>query len=223
MEIYLNRLSKISKENGTQKKGPDRGMLLRGVNMHAAGEKRIKKIKRNGVASRGNSFVGQYLAEKVVVKIHPVKNRTKGVGVGAFSGAKNLYHHIRYINRAGAGINNTKAPLFDGTKDKIKGNDFYRFCKNDRHHFRMIVSPERGYLIKDFQKFIQSLMNVLETDLGTKLRWISAIHYDTDDIHAHVIIQGRKSDDTDLVIGRDFISAGIRARAQELAIQFIGY
>jgi hypothetical protein len=33
--------------------------------------------------------------------------------VGAGSGGMNLYHHVRYISRSGAGENEEKAILFD--------------------------------------------------------------------------------------------------------------
>jgi type IV secretory pathway VirD2 relaxase len=32
---------------------------------------------------------------------------------------------------------------------------------------------------------------VVEKDLKTKLEWVAAVHYDTDDRHAHVIIRGK--------------------------------
>jgi type IV secretory pathway VirD2 relaxase len=65
-------------------------------------------------------------------------------------------------------------------------------------------------------------MGRMESDLGTTLNWIGAVHYDTDDIHAHVIIRGVNERGQDLVIGRDYIASGIRARAQEFATELLG-
>jgi len=75
----------------------------------------------------------------VVVKITTVKNKTKGVGSGANSGGQNLYHHIHYISRNRAGEDGEKAILFDAKNEDLGRQDFFELCKNDRHHFRMIL------------------------------------------------------------------------------------
>lgn len=54
------------------------------------------------------------------------------------------------------------------------------------------------------------------------LRWIGTCHYDTDQPHAHVLVRGRKADGRDLVIPRDYIGYGFRARAQEVAQERLG-
>ena len=180
------------------------------------------RLNRRGHVLRGNSFAGNKFGQRVIVKINPVKNRTKGVGAGAGSGAKNLYHHIRYISRSKAGKEGDKAMLFDREKPEMEGMEFFKVCENDRHHFRMILSPENGHAIKDFQGYVRQVMGKIEKDLGTKLEWVSAVHYDTDDIHAHIIIRGKNDRGEDLVIGRDYISTGIRGRAQEIATELLG-
>ena len=58
----------------------------------------------------------------------------------------------------------------------------------------------------------------MERDLGTKLDWIAVDHYKTDNPHLHVLIRGKAEDGRDLVISRDYISRGIRARAQDRVI-----
>lgn len=181
-----------------------------------------RRIKRAGHVARGNSFAGNSFGQRVVVKINPVKNKTKGVGVGAGSGGANLYHHVRYISRPGAGAEGEKAVLFDRDEEGITGNDFFELCKNDRHHFRMIISPENGHEIEDFRGYVRAYMEKVEQDLGTKIEWVGAVHYDTDDVHAHVIMRGVDEKNRDLVIGRDYIAAGLRHRAQEIATDILG-
>ena len=171
---------------------------------------------------RGNSFAGNPFGQRVVVKINPVKNKTKGVGVGAGSGGANLYHHVRYISRSGAGEDGEKAVLFDRENEGLDGKEFFELCKNDRHHFRMIISPENGHDIEDFRGYVRQYMGHVEKDLGTKIEWVGAVHYDTDDVHAHVIMRGVDERNRDLVIGRDYISAGLRLRAQEVATDILG-
>ena len=55
----------------------------------------------------------------------------------------------------------------------------------------------------------------MERDLGSKLDWIAVDHYNTDNPHVHLLIRGKAEDGRDLVISRDYISRGIRARAQD--------
>lgn len=180
------------------------------------------KGKRSDHVARGNSFVGNAFGQRVVIKINPVKNKTKGVGSGAGSGAANLYHHVRYISRSGAGEDGVKAELFDCENEGLDGKEFFELCKEDRHHFRMIISPENGHEIDDFRGFVRAYMDKVEEDLDTKIEWVGAVHYDTDDIHAHVIMRGVNDKGADLVIGRDYISSGMRRRAQEIATDILG-
>ncbi len=58
-------------------------------------------------------------------------------------------------------------------------------------------------------------MKDAERDLGTKLDWIAVDHWNTDHPHIHVLVRGRTDDDQDLVISREYISRGFRARASE--------
>lgn len=203
-----------------------RKSVFKKLRRHAGAEVKNKgagtRLKMRDGIHRGNSFAGSFSGQRVVVKINPVQNRTKGVGVGAGSGAKNLYQHVRYISRSGAGKEETKAVLFDRENDGVDGLAFHGLCKDDRHHFRMIISPENGHQIDDFHGYIRGVMGRMESDLGTSLNWIGAVHYDTDDIHAHVIIRGVNERGQDLVIGRDYIASGVRARAQELATELLG-
>lgn len=203
-----------------------RKSVFKKLRRHAGAEVKNKgsgtRLKMRDGVVRGNSFAGSFSGQRVVVKVNPVQNRTKGVGVGAGSGAKNLYQHVRYISRSGAGKDETQAVLFDRENEAIDGLAFYGLCKDDRHHFRMIISPENGHQIDDFQGYVRGVMGRMESDLGTTLNWIGAVHYDTDDIHAHVIIRGVNERGQDLVIGRDYIASGIRARAQELATELLG-
>lgn len=203
-------------------KDSPRKSFFKKLNRHGSPAGSVKRIKRNSSTLRGNSFAGNSFSQRVVVKINPVKNKTKGVGVGAGSGGANLYHHVHYISRAKAGRDGEQAQLFDRDNEGLERLDFFERCKNDRHHFRMIISPERGGDIDNFQGYVRRVMEKVEKDLETKLDWVSAVHYDTDDVHAHVIVRGKNDKGEDLVIGRDYIAYGIRSRAQEVATELLG-
>ncbi|MEX6634035.1 DUF3363 domain-containing protein [Hyphococcus lacteus] len=58
--------------------------------------------------------------------------------------------------------------------------------------------------------------------LGTKLDWVAADHYDTGQPHTHLVIRGKRDDGTDLIIPKDYVSKGIRKRAQELVTIELG-
>jgi len=199
-----------------------RKAMFKKLNRHGVSSGARKRVKRRAGVLRGNSFAGHGGSQRVVVKISVVKNKTKGVGAGAGSGGKNLYHHIHYVSRSKAGKDGDRAVLFDKENEGLERRDFFERCKDDRHHFRIIISPEKGRDIDDFQGYVRSVMARMEKDLGTELDWVSAVHYDTDDVHAHVIVRGKNDKGEDLVIGRDYISYGIRARSQELATELLG-
>jgi type IV secretory pathway VirD2 relaxase len=55
----------------------------------------------------------------------------------------------------------------------------------------------------------------MEKDLGTKLDWVAVDHWNTDNPHVHIILRGRADDGQDLVIARDYIKEGMRARAAD--------
>ena len=58
--------------------------------------------------------------------------------------------------------------------------------------------------------------------MGTKLDWIGVDHWNTDNPHVHLLVRGRTDDESDLVISRDYISRGIRARSEQLVTLELG-
>ena len=70
--------------------------------------------------------------------------------------------------------------------------------------------------------FTKDLMRDMERDLGTKLDWVAADHYDTGQPHTHIVIRGKREDGKDLVMPKDYISHGIRERAEELVTIELG-
>ena len=70
--------------------------------------------------------------------------------------------------------------------------------------------------MSDLSGFTRDLMSEMEKDLGTKLEWVAADHYDTGQPHTHIVVRGKRDDGTDLMMPKDYVSRGIRMRAQEL-------
>ena len=65
-------------------------------------------------------------------------------------------------------------------------------------------------------------MRQMETDLGTRLEWVAADHFNTGHAHSHVVVRGTDDRGKDLVIARDYVSYGMRARAGELITRELG-
>jgi type IV secretory pathway VirD2 relaxase len=126
-----------------------------------------------------------------------------------------LSKHITYLKREGVTRDGAEARMFDLTSDTVDERTFADRCKDDRHHFRFIISPEDAAELDDLRTFTRELMTDVARDLGTKLDWIAVDHWNTDNPHIHVLIRGRAEDGQDLVISRDYISRGFRDRAAE--------
>ena len=108
------------------------------------------------------------------------------------------------------------ARLFDARSDAADVSAFIERCEDDRHHFRFIVSPEDAPEMADLRAFTRELMARAERDLGTRIDWVAVDHWNTDQPHVHVLARGTDHDGADLVISREYISRGFRARAEEL-------
>lgn len=143
-------------------------------------------------------------------------------GKGAARGAK-LASHVTYLGRLGAGEEGGQAEFFGPVRDEIDGAAATAGWGRDRHHFRFIISPEHGDRIADLKGYIREIMGRVSADLGEpRMNWIGVCHFDTDQPHAHVLIRGRRADGRDLVIPRDYVGYGFRARAQEAAQERLG-
>jgi hypothetical protein len=62
----------------------------------------------------------------------------------------------------------------------------------------------------------------MERDLGSRLDWVAVDHWNTDNPHVHLLVRGIAEDGSDLVISRDYISHGLRSRAEELVSAELG-
>jgi len=126
-----------------------------------------------------------------------------------------LAKHVAYLKRDGVTRDGADARMFDARTDDADGKAFAERCEEDRHHFRFTVSPEDAARMADLRGFTRELMADAEGDLGTRLDWVAVDHWNTDNPHVHVLVRGRSDDGKDLVISRDYISRGFRARAAE--------
>lgn len=133
-----------------------------------------------------------------------------------------LAAHLRYLGRDGTTRDGEAGRLFDAQIDAADPHAFAERCDGDRHHFRFIVSPDDATELADLTTFTRELMTQAEHDLGTKLDWVAVDHWNTEHPHIHVLVRGRTDTGEDLVISRDYISRGLRARAADLVTLELG-
>ncbi|MGY3454053.1 relaxase/mobilization nuclease domain-containing protein [Bradyrhizobium sp. USDA 4353] len=149
-------------------------------------------------------------ARRVTVKARIARHKGR-----AFRSAP-LATHLAYLKRDGVTRDGQPARMFDATGDQADEAGFEARGRGDRHHFRFIVSPEDAADMVDLRAFTRDLMRQMEADLSTRLEWIAVDHWNTDNPHVHVLVRGVDETGADLVISRDYISRGLRARAEEL-------
>ncbi|ATQ69038.1 MULTISPECIES: relaxase/mobilization nuclease domain-containing protein [Methylosinus] len=147
---------------------------------------------------------------RVVVKARVVRHRGR-----SFRSAP-LSAHFAYLKREGVSRDGEKGVMFDAANDHADDRALAERCDCDRHHFRFIVSPEDAGEMTDLKAFTRDLAGRMEADLGTKLDWVAVDHWNTDNPHVHLLVRGVDETRADLVIARDYISHGLRSRAEDL-------
>jgi hypothetical protein len=130
--------------------------------------------------------------------------------------------HLRYIQRDGVTPEGEPGQLYGPDTDAANGTTFLDDCGDDRHQFRLIVSPEDGAQLHDLKPFIRDFMAQVERDLETKLDWVAVDHYNTAQPHTHIVIRGKDDRGDDLIITKDYMSHGLRMRAREFLTLELG-
>ncbi len=134
----------------------------------------------------------------------------------AGKGTANAIAHLRYIERDGTTREGQRGQLYGPESDSADGREFLARGIRDRHQFRFIVSAEDGAEYEDLKPLTRRLMRQAEIDLGTRLDWVAVDHFNTGHPHMHIMLRGVDEAGCDLVIPRDYLAAGLRARAAEL-------
>ena len=196
-------------------------LVLASVQRAGGRVSRAGKITSGRRSSFGRGRAAAHAANRLLTR------RSRGVVIKArvvrhAPRATPLAAHLRYLRREGVTRDGEDARLFGKDSDDIRASDFAERCDGDRHHFRFIVSPEDAPAMSDLRAFARDLMGQMESDLGTKLDWVAVDHWNTAHPHLHVIVRGVAEDGSDLVIARDYIREGMRARAQDLVTLELG-
>ena len=200
----------------------DRVPVRTGMLQRLAASRQFALGDRSGVLRAAQGRSGRAfrmdVRQRVIVKALVSRHLGKAA---ARAGA--LAAHVAYLGRSGAGVEGARPDFFDRTDGGVEAAMETRGWSGGRHHFRFIISPEHGDRIADLRGYVREVMARVSADLGEPdLRWVATCHYDTDQPHAHVLVRGRRGDGRDLVIPRDYMGYGFRARAQEVAQERLG-
>ena len=209
-DTFRIKLGRISAPDGSRRMTSFAGKVRR----------RVSRMGRSGRARKAiaRSPRQALFARRVMVKFHYVKMGSKGLAA--------LKLHTDYIQRDGAGQDQEKGLLYsaeDGPGEtNISPDNFLETCKDDRHHFRIIVSPENSRDLLSLTDTTRGFMRLMEQDMETRLDWVAVNHYDTATPHTHIVLRGVRDDGEDLVIPRKYIAYGLRSRAEELVTLELG-
>lgn len=123
---------------------------------------RSERANRSGSKGRGTMPVGanpraQRATVKMLSRIH-----SKRAGSG-------LARHVNYLSRDSASRDGERGTFYSAQEDRLDGKAITQEWEADRHHFRLILSPEKGYDIADMQAYVRDVMQRIQRDVGTKL------------------------------------------------------
>ena len=151
---------------------------------------------------------------RVVVKVHIARAGRSGPG---------LYRaHLGYLQRDGVDRGGEGGVLYDRDSESVYARGFLERSEQDRHQFRIIVSPEDGARLGDLKEPTRELMARMERDLGRRLDWVAVDHHNTGHPHTHIVIRGRDARMRDVVIARDYLMNGLRETAEDLVTRRLG-
>ena len=186
-------------------------------------------VSRNGLSAKGGKGAergrGQVVARMVGARMHATSRlvAVKAHLVNLRLVAKgSAIAHLKYIERDGVTPAGERGRAYDREHELADVGEFEKRGAKDRHQFRFIVSPEDAAEFGDLKSYTRDLMAQMERDLGARLDWVAVDHWDTEHPHTHIVVRGIGDDGKDLVIARDYISHGMRARASELMTRSLG-
>jgi type IV secretory pathway VirD2 relaxase len=201
-ESFINQVLRVARASGSMAGGgggPRYGRSTFGRGRNAFSRSRLFGAQR-----------------RVVVKARVVRHRGRPFRSALLSA------HVAYLERDGVTRDGNKAHMFGAAEGSIDAYSFARRGLDDRHHFRFILAPEEAAEMTDLKAFTRDLVKKMELDLGTRLDWIAIGHWNTDNPHLHLLVRGIAEGGSDLVISRDYISYGMRSRAEDLVSAELG-
>jgi len=209
------------RSSSSQRARPFIAQALAAAQRAGGGISRAGRIKTGNTSRFGRGQRASIQANRLITA------RTRGAVVKARIVRLNarsapLATHLDYLRREGVTRDGAKARLFGAEPGHVNAAEFAERCKEDRHHFRFIVSPDDALEMADLKSFTRELVGQMERDLGSRLDWAAVDHWNTEHPHVHLIVRGVCDDGQDLVIARDYIKEGMRDRVRDIITQELG-
>ena len=155
-------------------------------------------------------------AQAVIVKCEIVTHGRSAV--------QSLQKHARYLERDGdeqaVAIGDANYMSRRGRQSLFGPGDVETWAA-DRHHYRLIVSPERGDRL-DMHQYVHGLCARIQQDQGRAIHWRAVVHRDTGNVHAHILLRGRDERGRYVSIPIEYLYNQLRQVAVELATARLG-
>lgn len=172
-----------------------------------------KNFGRGRVVFDRNNYVSRWQLQQTIVKTDVKKSNEMTL--------RRMKRFIWYLQKETKSLDGEIGIFYNEDRKGVGGFKFAEELMKDRHHFRIILSPDNGRKM-DLTEHTREVMKQLEKDLGTNLQWMAVNHYDGKKPHVHIIVRGKTERNRDLVINPKYISHGMRMRAQEFATLELG-
>jgi type IV secretory pathway VirD2 relaxase len=102
------------------------------------------------------------------------------------AGANSVSTHPRYLEREGVTRDGKRGQGYGPEVDSADLKAFEERGQGDRHQFRFIVSVDDADQLEDLRGYTRAFMQRPSTDLESRLDWVAADHWDTDNPHTHI-------------------------------------
>jgi type IV secretory pathway VirD2 relaxase len=163
--------------------------------------KPLRTLRPRGVATQG----GAPASQPVLVKVETPTPRASGIRPG-------------YLT-TGAGREGADAVLYGpGSADPQR---FYHALQQDHHRFTLVVMFD-DHPGLDRTRFIEEYMAIVAHDLGTRLEWMAANHYNTAHPHTHIVLRAVDDQGEGFYMKKSYFKMGLRERAQAWLTKYLG-
>ena len=129
--------------------------------------------------------------------------------------------HGKYLSREGAQQVGEKGQGFDRDSDAVHLSSCLDSWQeeNDPHLFKVILAPEDPLGPEALRDLTRQFNERIQRTTGRNYEWAAIDHHNTSHPHVHLIIRGKDK----LELEPDLIRRGMRAAAQEILTESLGY
>ena len=153
----------------------------------------------------------QQAGRRCTVKVSYVRNK----------GPDQWQAHGKYLSREGAQQDGEKGQGFDRDSESVNLSSRLSSWQeeNDPHLFKIILAPEDPLRPEALRDLTRQFNARIQRQIGRDYEWAAIDHHNTSHSHVHLVIRGKGK----LELEPDLIRRGMRAAAQEILTESLGY